>query len=201
MDNGLWWRGDSQGLIGLHYAIHIPEIPLNVVATIPIDVPIKASFTTTVYHGITIEDIPFGTTVTLGPIPVLQGTVNSLTIPPISATGPTPAIQIGRSDGSTAIVIPAFASLGPADWTIIDIGGAPGIRKLDNQPVVGVLQCRHRHRIGLRQLRRQQLGFAERLLGELGLQERRRPGLGHGEPGQHRVGIPEHEHPGPRDAG
>ncbi|MGV7921453.1 pentapeptide repeat-containing protein, partial [Mycobacterium kansasii] len=54
-NNGPLWRGDNQGQTGAYYAIHVPEIALNLTATIPVNVPISGSFTTTVYHGITIE--------------------------------------------------------------------------------------------------------------------------------------------------
>ncbi|WP_425168858.1 PPE family protein [Mycobacterium tuberculosis] len=59
--------------------------------------------------------------------------------------------------------------------------GGPGLRELDHQPVVGLLQRWRRHRLGLRQLRRRRFGLLEPGLGNLGtfgLRERRRAGIG-----------------------
>ncbi|ORB59904.1 hypothetical protein, partial [Mycobacterium shinjukuense] len=136
MNNGLLWRGNSQGLIGANYTIHVPEIPLHVVGTIPINIPITATFTNTVFSGMTIHDVPFGF-LNFGPLRAFEGTIESLTIPQVTITGPTPAPKATIGGPSTSIDITGFGSIGPVDITLVNIPAAPGFFNSTTLPSSG----------------------------------------------------------------
>ncbi|WP_188113195.1 hypothetical protein, partial [Mycobacterium simiae] len=115
----------------------VPEIPLHVVGTIPINIPITSTFTDTVYSGMTIAEVPFGFTVGIGPVPAFTGVINALTIPQITIVGPVPPPHATIGGPNTAIDITGFASVGPVDWTLLSIEGQPGLGNSTGLPSSG----------------------------------------------------------------
>ncbi len=136
MTNGLMWRGDEEGQWGASYTIHIPEIPGHVDGSAPIDIPITAGFTNTVYSGISLADVHYGFEISPG-VPLLTGVINSVTLAPVTATGPAVSFNIGIPGGSTKILIPATFSVGPADWTVFNIPAQTGYFNTTTNPSSG----------------------------------------------------------------
>ncbi len=137
MGNGAFWRGDQQGLFSAGYRVHVPEIPAHVTVEVPVNIPITASFTNTVYSGITLEQINFGFTIDIAGIPLLAGAISKAVLPPITGTGPAITVNIGDPGGSTAIRIPATASVGPFDVTFVNIAATTGFFNATTDPSSG----------------------------------------------------------------
>ncbi|WP_415823776.1 hypothetical protein, partial [Mycobacterium basiliense] len=55
MNNGLFWRGTSQGLIGADYTITIPQIPLTIGASGFLKLPITGEISTMTINPITLH--------------------------------------------------------------------------------------------------------------------------------------------------
>ncbi|WP_176358536.1 pentapeptide repeat-containing protein, partial [Mycobacterium persicum] len=145
MDNGWWWRGDSQGLIGAYYAITVPEIPAFFNVAIPVDIPITISITDIEINPVTIPKISFsglddgigGKVIgSIGPASVYGAQTGD---PIVISFGEQPAvaINVGNPDGSTVINISGTGGLGPISIPIVDVPAAPGFGTATTSPSSG----------------------------------------------------------------
>ncbi|ARG68626.1 hypothetical protein B1T47_05740, partial [Mycobacterium kansasii] len=126
--NGLFWRGDHQGLIGISYGITIPAVPAHIDGRIPVAIPMTMSSSDTIFHAVTIPQFPASFLgVALHSQPV--------TIPAFTITGPAATAILGGP--IDALVIHTAGGIGPARLSFIDIPAAPGFGNSTSSPSSG----------------------------------------------------------------
>ncbi|EUA93024.1 pentapeptide repeats family protein [Mycobacterium ulcerans str. Harvey] len=170
---------------------------LNFDLNIPVDIPIYLDLGSLALNGFTIP------TITIDALSITDFKIGPITIPTIKGILPVIDINIGNPDGSSSIPIAIRSGLGPISIVLLDIPWRAG-SETRPRPVVGLLQLRHRNRLGLRKRRRKQFGLLEHRLRrhrQFRLAELRPTTLRLGEPGQHRLGLVQQQHGGSSDRG
>ncbi|MGV0484197.1 hypothetical protein, partial [Mycobacterium kansasii] len=129
--NGLFWRGDHQGLIGISYALVVPEIPIHAGISIPVNIPFGGDVGDINIPSVTIPQIQLRTYF----LDILFGGVGPITTPPVRISGPEVAGVLGGP--MTSIDINIDAGVGPVYFSLIDIPAAPGFGNSTSSPSSG----------------------------------------------------------------
>ena len=144
-NNGFGWRGIGGGQLNIDIGASVDEIPMRLIADIPVNIPISADFGALGVEGFTVSGFPINTTgwttiynqtfpatvsgkplKLLADLTVLNGVipVSTITIPTVTVDLPVVTGTIG--DTRTSIPITFGAGIGAFRISLLNIGG-PGL--------------------------------------------------------------------------